>query len=170
MADDKKQNLKEMIVERLFLSDAPEDIADDADLKASYDLDSVPLRQPLRPLGVYVTPEAARNMVLEDLHLTAERYVEPASGSRYVHPYFLAGRMAPLTRHNFTFGPTIHVRSQIQHCREARSGCEITVGAQIVDAYDRKGHWYQVLDGIVSDSQGELARIRHHTIFRPRGT
>jgi len=78
--------------------------------------------------------------------------------------------MAPLTRHNFTYGPTIHVRSQIQHCREASSDCEITVGAQIVDAYDRKGHWYQVLDGTVSDHQGELARIRHHTIFRPRGT
>jgi hypothetical protein len=30
-------------------------------------------------------------------------------------------------------------------------------------------HWYQVLDGIVSQQQ-EIARIRHHTIFRPRGT
>ena len=40
MADDSRQSLKEMIVERLFLSDGPEDIGDDADLKASYDLES----------------------------------------------------------------------------------------------------------------------------------
>ena len=77
--------------------------------------------------------------------------------------------MAPLTRHNFTYGPTIHVRSQIQHLAEAKADNEITVGAQIVDAYERD-HWYQVLDGIVSQQQQEIARIRHHTIFRPRGT
>jgi hypothetical protein len=134
-----------------------------------YDLESIPLHQPLRPLGAYVSAEAACDMVLRDLELDDERYVtgsEPAC----IHPYFLAGRMAPLTRHNFTYGPTIHVRSQIQHLREATAEQEITVGAQIVDAYDRNGHWYQVLDGIVSDTGGGLAKIRHHTIFRPRGT
>ena len=78
--------------------------------------------------------------------------------------------MAPLTRHNFTYGPTIHVRSQIQHVREARADAAFVVGAQIVDAYERNGHWYQVLDGIVSDDHGVLAMLRHHTIFRPRGT
>lgn len=136
----------------------------------SYDLDGVPLRQPLRPLGAFVTREAAHRMVAEDLGLSSPRYFDTDGASSFVHPYFLAGRMAPLTRHNFVYGPTIHVRSQIQHRREARSGCEITVGAQIVDAYDRNDHWYQVLDGVVTDDAGELARIRHHTIFRPRGT
>ena len=140
------------------------------DTLPSYDLDAVPLNQPLRPLAAYVSRAAARAMVAEDLALDTDRYVRDPSGSNYVHPYFLAGRIAPLTRHNFTYGPTIHVRSQIQHCREARADCTITVGAQIVDAYDRKGHWYQVLDSRVTDDNGELARIRHHTIFSPRGT
>ena len=85
-----------------------------------------------------------------------------------VHPYFIAGRMAPLTRHNFTYGPTIHVRSQIQHRQEGIAGREIVINAQIVDAYDRKGHWYQVLDGVVTTDQGSLAQLRHTTIFRPR--
>jgi len=44
------------------------------------------------------------------------------------------------------------------------------IDAQIVDAYNRNDYWYQVLDGVVSDSHGELAVMRHHTIFRPRGT
>ncbi len=135
-----------------------------------YDLDHVPLRIPLRPLCVFVSNETAQSMVLEDLGQQIDRYLTTGKDPCFVHPYFLAGRMAPLTRHNFTYGPTIHVRSQIQHIREATAECEITVGAQIVDAYDRKGHWYQVLDGIVTDEVGKIAIIRHHTIFRPRGT
>lgn len=135
----------------------------------SYDLSNVPLRTPLRPLGVYVSSESARNMVSEDLGLSIAHYLDDQTPG-YIHPYFLAGRMAPLTRHNFTYGPTIHARSQIQHIREARSEREIVAGAQIVDAFERRGHLYHVLDGIVSDDDGELARLRHTSIFRPRGT
>ena len=57
----------------------------------------------------------------------------------------------------------------------ARADQEVVVGARIVEVYDRKDHWYQVLDGLVVGGGGapgsaELARIRHHSIFRPRGT
>jgi hypothetical protein len=135
-----------------------------------YDLDHVPFRQPLNPLTVYVSSDAARAMVSQDLGLKTMRYVNEQDTPSFIHPYFLAARMAPLTRHNFVYGPTIHVRSQIQHRREAQADRDITVRAQIVDAYDRNDHWYQVLDGGVTDERGELALIRHHTIFRPRGT
>lgn len=138
-------------------------------IRPTYDLDSIPLGQPLRPFRVYLKPEAARGLAADDLGIDDPRYLE---GDRpAIHPYFLAGRMAPLTRHNFTYGPTIHVRSQIQHRGSASSGQDVTVGAKIVEAYDRNDHWYQVLDGRVTGSvDGELALIRHHTIFRPRGT
>jgi hypothetical protein len=133
-----------------------------------YTLATVPLNTPLTPLGAWVTNATAQALVTDDLSMQDSRYTN--SSPTPIHPYFLAGRIAPLTRHNFTYGPTIHVRSQIQHRREALSERELVVGAQIVDAYDRHDHWYQVLDGIVTDSEGEVARIRHHTIFRPRGT
>jgi hypothetical protein len=145
-------------------------MAEQPEVLRSYDLDHVPLRQPLNPLTVYVSSSTARKMVTEDLGLDTSRYLAAHDKPSFIHPYFLAGRMAPLTRHNFVYGPTIHVRSQIQHQREAQADREITVGAQIVDAYDSKGHWYQVLDGMVTDNAGEIALIRHHTIFRPRGT
>ena len=135
--------------------------------KPTYDLSSVPLRRPLVPLNVWLKSETASALVREDLGLDNDRYRDKVPVP--VHPYFLAGRIAPLTRHNFTYGPTIHVRSQIQHAREGSSDRDLTVGAWIVDAYGRKGHCYQVLDGVVSDLEGELCRIRHHTIFRPRG-
>ncbi|MDH3682401.1 MAG: hypothetical protein OEV40_20910 [Acidimicrobiia bacterium] len=143
-------------------------------VRPTYDLDTIPVGEPLRPLRVFVKPDAARRLATDDLAIEDTRFTR--SDRPLVHPYFLAGRMAPLTRHNFTYGPTIHVRSQIQHRGEARAGQDITVGARIVDAYDRNDHWYQVLDGVVTGSEAdaehgaELARIRHHTIFRPRGT
>lgn len=173
---------------RAGLGDAPwlEDIhpptpasgQDPPDIRPTYDLDSVPIGEPLRPLAAYVKAEAARRHVTDDLGLTDPGDLAPYLDSEppRVHPYFLAGRMAPLTRHNFTYGPTIHVRTQIQHRAAARADRQMIVGAAIVDAYDRNDHWYQVLDGIVTagtspdDAGTTLAVIRHHTIFRPRGT
>ena len=42
-----------------------------------------------------------------------------------LHPSFLAGRMTPLFRHNYRYGPAIHVRTRIQHLAPARAGQEL---------------------------------------------
>ena len=149
---------------------SPGPAADPPAHRPTYTLDDAPVGQPLHPLGTYVSAEAARRLSLDDL---GQQRSHVPDG--HVHPWFLAGRMAPLTRHNFTYGPTIHVRTQIQHCGTAAAEQEIVVGARIVDVHERKGHSYHVLDGLVVGAGGtpgcpELARIRHHSIFRPRGT
>lgn len=137
-------------------------------IRPVYDLDGVPMRQPLRPLGAYVTAARARELATVDLG-------RPDSDlpDGLVHPYFLAARMAPLTRHNFTYGPTIHVRTQIQHLAPAEAERSYVINAWIVQAWARNDHWYQVLDGCLvagEDPAVEVARLRHTTIFRPRGT
>jgi hypothetical protein len=139
-------------------------------LRPTYTIDSAPIGQPLRPLGAYVAADAARRLALDDLGQSSSRVPDGR-----LHPWFLAARMAPLTRHNFTYGPTIHVRTQVQHRGRAMADQEIVIGARIVDVYERNDHWYQVLDGLAVGGGGapgcpELARIRHHSIFRPRGT
>lgn len=140
--------------------------ADPPPLRPTYTLDTVPYGTALRPLGAFVTEEAARRLATEDLGVATNDLPEGM-----VHPWFLAARMAPLTRHNFTYGPTIHVRTQIQHRTEVGAGQRLIIGAQIVKAYERNEHWYQILDGMVSTEDGvEMARLRHTTIFRPRGT
>lgn len=149
---------------------SPGPALDPPPVRPTYTLDGAPVGQPLRPLGAYVSAEAARGISLDDLGQTASRVPDGR-----LHPWFLAARIAPLTRHNFTYGPTIHVRTQIQHRGPARAEQEVVAGARIVEVYDRNGHWYQVLDGLVVGDGGvpgcaELARIRHHSIFRPRGT
>lgn len=143
---------------------------DPPELRSTYTIDTAPVGEPLRPLGAFVSAAAARRLALDDLGQVSSRVPDGR-----LHPWFLAGRMAPLTRHNFTYGPTVHVRTQIQHLGPARVEQEIVIAARIVEVYERKEHWYQVLDGLVAGGGGapgcaKLARLRHHTIFRPRGT
>jgi hypothetical protein len=148
----------------------PSPALDPPTVRPTYTIDTAPVGVALRPLGAYVSADAARRLSRDDLG-------QDKSGvpDGRLHPWFLAARMAPLTRHNFTYGPTIHVRTQIQHRGPAGADQEVVVGARIVEVYERKDHWYQVLDGLVVGAGGvpggpELARLRHHTIFRPRGT
>lgn len=145
-------------------------------VRPTYGLAAAPRHQPLRPLGAYITAERARELATTDLGL--EQSDLPGA---LVHPYFLAARMAPLTRHNFTYGPTIHVRTQIQHLAPAPQERRYVIGAQIVRVWERNEHWYQLLDGSIvarrerpdgtpDGDEVEVARLRHTTIFRPRGT
>lgn len=148
----------------------PAPALDPPPLRPTYTIDTAPVGEPLRPLGAYLSANGARKLTYDDLGQTTSHVPEV-----HLHPWFLAARMAPLTRHNFTYGPTIHVRTQIQHRGPAAAEQEVVVGARIIEVYDRKDHWYQVLDGLVVGAGAapgcpELARIRHHTIFRPRGT
>lgn len=148
----------------------PSPALDPPHVRPTFDLTTAPVGEPLRPLGAWLSENGARKLAYDDLGQTTSHIPDGR-----LHPWFLAARMAPLTRHNFTFGPTIHVRTQIQHRGPALAGQEVVVGARIVEVYDRKDHWYQVLDGLVvgggaAPGAPELARIRHHTIFRPRGT
>ncbi len=139
-------------------------------VRPTYTVDTAPIAEPLRPLAAFVSVAAGRRLALEDLGQTTSQVPDGR-----IHPWFIAGRMAPLTRHNFTYGPTIHVRTQIQHRGPARVEQEVVIGARIIEVYERKGHRYQVLDGLVVGDGGlpgcaELARLRHHSIFRPRAT
>ncbi|MFT7598717.1 MAG: hypothetical protein ACI8TP_001641 [Acidimicrobiales bacterium] len=141
------------------------------DPRPGYTLESAPVGEPLRPLSVRVSTGASERLATEDLGVEADDW------SARIHPYFLAARMSPITRHNFTYGPTIHFRTQMQHVAPAVSESRLTIGAKIVEVYERNGHWYQVLDGVITaaaidsdpdDVGSEVARLRHHTIFRPR--
>jgi len=143
---------------------SPTPAQDPPEVRPTYTLSTAPVGEPLRSLGVYVTSAAARRLATDDLGIDGDPW------ANRVHPYFLAARMAPLTRHNFTYGPTIHFRTQIQHLGVAASDQQLTISARIVEVYERNDHWYQILDGVITagTDKNEVARLRHHTIFRPR--
>ena len=84
-----------------------------------------------------------------------------------LHPGWLAARMTPLLKHSYRYGPSIHTRSRILHLGPGLAGVAVVVNGRFVAAFERKGHHYAVLDGLVSSVEGEpIARLRHTTIFR----
>jgi acyl dehydratase len=72
--------------------------------------------------------------------------------------------------HNVVLGPWIHVASNVAHFAAAKVGDELTVRARVVANYERKGHRFVDLDGLViANGSTPVARIAHTAIYRPRG-
>ena len=72
--------------------------------------------------------------------------------------------------HNVVLGPWIHVGSKVDHFAAARVGDELTVRAKVTANYEKKGHRFVELDGLViANGTTPIARISHTAIYRPRG-
>lgn len=126
--------------------------------------ESAPVSQDLRPMAVSFPSESvatyARDLQLDDSALWAG----PAAR---IHPAQLAARMTPLLHHSYDYGPAIHARSQVQHLARAAAGQTITVAGHFCETYERKGHHYGIVDGLILSETGQpIARIRHTTIYQ----
>lgn len=123
-----------------------------------------PVGRDLRPQAVPISKEESRKFSLEH-----EMDDHPAfhGDNPIIHPGWLAGRMTRLIHHSYTYGPAIHARSQIQNLAPAFAGQTVTVAGHFRDTYERKGHHYGLLDGLILSEDGrELTRIRHTTIYQ----
>ena len=66
-------------------------------------------------------------------------------------------------------GPWIHVASKVDHFAAVRVGDELTVRAKVTANYEKKGHRFVELDGlVVANATTPIARIAHTAIYRPR--
>ncbi|MBT5775023.1 MAG: hypothetical protein HOH95_11675 [Dehalococcoidia bacterium] len=118
----------------------------------------------IRPMATEISVEEALEYALEKQRTDLPLFV---SDHPRVHPGWIAGRMIRLLHHTFDYGPAIHAGSHIQHLAPFEAGQTITQAARIVDAYERKGHHYAVVDGMLLGEDGtELVRLRHTTIFQ----
>ncbi len=71
--------------------------------------------------------------------------------------------------HNVVLGPWIHVGSKVDHFAAAKVGDELSVRAKVTANYERKGHRFVELDGLViANGTAPIARIAHTAIYRPR--
>jgi acyl dehydratase len=86
------------------------------------------------------------------------------------HPGQLPRLLNWALTHNVVLGPWIHVGSRVDHFAAARVGDELTVRAKVTANYERKGHRFVDLDGlVVANGATPVARIAHTAIYRPRG-
>lgn len=117
----------------------------------------------IRPMAVSASADEMRTYALEKQRSADPRFV---GEQPLIHPGWIAARMTPLLHHSYDYGPSIHSRSHIQHLAPAESGQTVTVAGHFVETYERKGHQYAVVDGVLLAEDGrELARLRHTTIF-----
>jgi acyl dehydratase len=116
----------------------------------------------IKPLGI--TPEWAARYV-EDVRERDPLYLR----EKLSHPGQLPRLFNWALTHNVVLGPWIHVASKVDHFAAAKVGCELTVRAKVTANYDRKGHRFVELDGlVVANATTSIARIAHTAIYRPR--
>ena len=85
------------------------------------------------------------------------------------HPGLLPRLMNWALTHNVVLGPWIHVGSTVEHFARVAIGDQLRVGAKIVANYERKGHRFVELEGlIVANDTTPIARVSHSAIWRPR--
>ncbi|GAB4330754.1 MAG: hypothetical protein Kow0010_15770 [Dehalococcoidia bacterium] len=126
--------------------------------------DTLRVGNDLVPMAVPITVEEAAAHALDH-----ERDDHPRwrGEGALIHPSWIAGRATRLMHHGFSYGPSIHARTQMQHLAPARAGQTVTVSGRFVDAYERKGHHYAVVDVLMQGEGGDdLARFRHTTIYQ----
>ncbi len=129
-------------------------------------LETAPEMHELRPMPVPYSLEDARAYATNLQKDTSDRF---AGDAALIHPGWIAARMTPLLKHSFEYGPSIHIRSQVQHLAPARAGQAFTMVGTLLKTYDQKGHHVAELDGSLFAEDGtECARMRHTTIFRIR--
>ena len=123
--------------------------------------------------------QVGRRLGIKPLEITAEwaaRYVEDVrerdplyAREGLSHPGQLPRLFNWALTHNVVLGPWIHVASKTDHFAAARIGDTLTVRAKVTANYEKKGHRFVELDGlIVANAATPIARIAHTAIYRPR--
>jgi acyl dehydratase len=86
-----------------------------------------------------------------------------------VHPAWFARDAIELIRHDFAFKATVHAASDISYLHAGLPDRDYTVYGTVVDAYERKGNDFLVVDTLTVDQDGrEIARNRHTSVIALR--
>jgi hypothetical protein len=103
-------------------------------------------------------------------YLADLREADPLYGrKRLGHPGLILRTMNWALTHNVVLGPWIHVGSRVQNFSSLLVGEEVSVRARIVGNYERKGHRFVDLDGLVlANGARPVARVFHTAIYQPR--
>ncbi len=93
------------------------------------------------------------------------------ANDKIVHTGMLLRTMNWALMENAILGPWIHVGSTIRYLATASVEDVLTVRAKVTGNYDRKGHKFVELDGvIVANGKTLIAHCQHVAIYQPRET
>jgi hypothetical protein len=132
--------------------------------------ETIPLGLPLAPLTTVSTRDDAIAYADETADPHPWWRESTSAGFPLLPPGVIAGRQARLLRHNFTFGPSIHAASEIWHLALPPATATYRTGGVIRETYERNGHQYLVLDALTTANGEPVARVRHTSIYKVRGS
>jgi hypothetical protein len=87
---------------------------------------------------------------------------------RFAQPAIILGLANELLMRNYALGPWIHASSEVRNYSAVRDGELVQVRGKIIDAYERKGHEFVVLDVAILSRGAPVTRVRHTAIWKPR--
>jgi acyl dehydratase len=132
-------------------------------------LDAAPAGAVLAPLVVPTSKESAREyaqMVFDFNPLFSEG---SSWGPALLHPGWLLSECNTIFRRNFSFGPWIHTKSEIQYLGPALAGSTFEFHGRLLEVYEKRGHHYASVDVFCRDDAGNpVMQARHTAIFRIR--
>jgi acyl dehydratase len=131
-----------------------------------------------RPPADETTLAVGRLLGMRPLKLTQDYAAQYLAGIRETDPLYADEGLAhpglvlrtcnwALT-HNVVLGPWMHVGSTVRNLGLAHVGDELNVRARVTANYERKGHRFVELDGLVRADDRAIARVTHVAIYRPR--
>ena len=118
-------------------------------------------------LGIppYTLSDALAAQYLKDVRESDTLYAR----DKLVHPGTLLRTLNWALMENAILGPWIHVGSTMRHLAAAKVGDVLTVRAKVTGNYDKKGHKFVELDGvIVANGAVPVAHCQHTAIYQPR--
>jgi acyl-coenzyme A thioesterase PaaI-like protein len=103
-------------------------------------------------------------------YLRDARETDPLyANAKIVHTGMLLRTMNWALMENAILGPWIHVGSTIRYLATAAVTDELSVRAKVTGNYERKGHKFVELDGvIVANGSKLIAHCQHVAIYQPR--
>jgi acyl dehydratase len=86
------------------------------------------------------------------------------------HPCYVLQLMNKVLMDNAVLGPWIHTSSTVRFLAPASATDGLTACATVTGNYERKGHRFVELDGLVlANGDTPIAHCRHTAIYQPRG-
>jgi acyl dehydratase len=142
------------------------DAAPSADYPPEHEAQRVPPSpETIRPGVVLGTLTKTLDLSQPSVSAPLEAFI---GAERLAHPAIILGLANEILMHNYALGPWIHSASEVRNASPARDGDILEARGKIVDAYERKGHEFVVLDVAILNSGSLVSRIRHTAIWQPR--
>jgi len=143
---------------------------DNTELPADYPdeypvIKQIASRETLEPRKILGSLDKTLDLSQSGLSAPLDPFIGP---ERFAHPAVILGLANELLMHNYTLGPWIHAASEVRNANPAHDGEHLRVRGKIVDAYERKGHEFVVLDVAILSADALISRIRHTAIWKPK--